>query len=183
MNAPALSSAIALVFGLVVILWAVVTFSGERPLRERPWTGAVWALPGVALLNTYAWQAAMTRHDLFLIAASLVAGSLLAVVRGCTVRLFTENGRVMRQDRPVTTFLWAVSVPQHLLLVTLLSHGRGTAYGSLGASSLLLYFGVVLSVQQAVVRHRARGRLPTVGSAPVVSRPERAEFPGVRSGP
>ncbi|MFE3765430.1 hypothetical protein ACFXPI_27135 [Streptomyces sp. NPDC059104] len=185
MNTPALSSAIALVFGLAVLLWAVVRYAGERPLHERVRTGAAWTLTGVALLNTYAWQSAMTRYDLLPLAASLAAGGLLAVVRGGTVRLFTEDGRAMRQDRPVTTLLWALAVPQHLLLVTLLSHGRGTAYGGLGlgSSSLLLYFGVVLSVQQTVVRRRSRGTLRALGSAASAAPPERAEFPGARSGP
>ncbi|MFJ7209216.1 hypothetical protein ACIQWR_37500 [Streptomyces sp. NPDC098789] len=169
MNTAAVSSSMALVFGVAVVLWAALRYAGPRPLHEPLWIGAACAVPGVALLNTYVWQAGLSDRDVYVVTASLAAGVLLAVVRGCTVRLFRENGRMMRRDGPTTTLLWTLAVPLHLLFDAALPCVGGrdcSAFGGPGWSSLLLSVGSALFVQESVVRCRAR-RARTGATVPV----------------
>src|ERR1700722_11389948 len=83
---------------------------------------------------------------------TLLIGAVgLGIVRGLTVRIWTAGNWVLRQGTAVTMVLWLLSLAVHF---------AGDAFGAqahdgsgLVASSFLLYLGITLGVQAAVV-HR-----------------------------
>jgi uncharacterized membrane protein YvlD (DUF360 family) len=85
---------------------------------------------------------------------TLLIGAVgLGIVRGLTVRIWTAGNWVLRQGTAVTMVLWLVSLAVHF---------AGDAFGAhahdgsgLVASSFLLYLGLTLGVQAAVVHRRA----------------------------
>ncbi len=85
---------------------------------------------------------------------TLLIGAVgLGIVRGLTVRIWTAGNWVLRQGTAVTMVLWLLSLAVHF---------AGDAFGAhahdgsgLVASSFLLYLGLTLGVQAAVVHRRA----------------------------
>lgn len=93
------------------------------------------------------------------IVASLVVAVVLGAARASTVRLWVDDGRVLRQGTAVTIVLWLVSLGLHLLSDEELA-ARGHDAAQLGQLSVLLYLGITLGVQGLLVRRRARTLAP-----------------------
>jgi hypothetical protein len=78
----------------------------------------------------------------------------LGIVRGLTVKIWTAGNWVLRQGTPVTMALWLVSLAVHFAGDFFGSHAHdGTG---LESASFLLYLGLTLGVQTAVVHRRAQ---------------------------
>lgn len=139
------------VLTLAVLAWVLWSQLRVRPARTRQTLSIVILMLGIASL--YAWNLAhpLSHGAILLIATSLVFLAIgLGVLRAYTVRLWLENGQLMRQGTWLTAALWIVGIAGHFLLE-----------GASGASSAsaLLYLGLTLLAQGMVLRTRA-ARLP-----------------------
>ncbi len=133
------------VFLGVIGLFAMVSYSGGHHV-----TGAAWA-----------W-----------VLATLVIGApALGALRGLAMRVWAGNGWVFRQATALTMGLWLVSI---LLHVTVGAAGHGDAVAGLAGSSFLLYLGVTLWAQYAVVHRRAVPLFAKLG--PGAGRPLQVNF-------
>ena len=150
--------AVNLLIAAVVLLWILARQLRTRPVRERSRIGIVLLVVGVVQTYSFVSGHRLGVADLSWVSLSLVIGLGLAVLRAFTVRIWQEGGVVLRRGTWVTAVLWLVAIGQHLLIDQFVAPGFSDA-------SLLLYFGVVLTVQQLVLvgRARANGHL---GSAP-----------------
>ena len=129
-----------------------------RTLRERSVVAPILVLIGVLESAQFFSAHHPGAGDVALLGLSLVIGCALGAVRALwTVRLWVQDGRVLRQGGAVTAVLWVVGMAQHLAVDEVVLPGLGTA-------TILFYFGVVLLVQQVVLVTRARR---TVIAAPV----------------
>ena len=82
----------------------------------------------------------------------LVGAVLLGALRALTVKIWTTNNVVVRQGHWLTMVLWVISLALHF------ASGVGAQHvgaANLEASSLLLYLGLTLGVQNYVVHVRA----------------------------
>ncbi len=108
--------------------------------------------------------------------ATLVIGApVLGALRGLSMRIWAGNGWVFRQGSALTMGLWLVSIGVH---VAVDSAGGDTA--GLAGSSFLLYLGLTLWAQYAVVQRRALPLFARLG--PDAGRPFQVNFmqgPGV----
>jgi len=141
---------INVVVTVLVLVFLLRRQLSARPLRERSVIGLV--LVALGLVGSAQFFAA--HHpgagDIALLALSLVIGCALAVVRALwTIRLWVRDGRTLRQGNALTALLWVVSLGQHLAVDKVVLAGAGSA-------TILLYFGVVLTVQRQVLVLRAR---------------------------
>jgi hypothetical protein len=140
---------INVVVTVLVLVFLLSRQLSVRPLRERSVIGLVLVVLG--LVGSAQFFAA--HHpgvgDVALLALSLVIGCGLAVVRALwTIRLWVRDGRTLRQGNALTALLWVVSLGQHLAVDKVVLTGAGSA-------TILLYFGVVLTVQREALVLRA----------------------------
>jgi hypothetical protein len=149
-----------------IIALLVVILVVRRQLQVRAVQHDGSALVPLALIIAGALELALDAdaHPPGAVAAVTVgAGLALAVVLGVararTVRVWVDGGRVLRQGTIVTLALWLVSLGLHLLADQELA-ARGHDAVRLGQVSVLLYLGITLAVQGALVRRRARALLP-----------------------
>ena len=140
--------AVNLLIAAVVLLWILARQLRTRPVRERSRIGIILTLVGA--VETYAFVSGhrLGVADLSWVLLSLVIGIGLAVLRAFTVRIWRAGDVVLRRGTWVTAVLWLVAAGQHLLIDHFVSPGFSD-------SSLLLYLGIVLTVQQLVVVGRA----------------------------
>lgn len=66
-----------------------------------------------------------------------------------TVWLWRQDGQTYRQGNVLTTALWLISLALHVAIDAMVTP-------SLGSVSILLYFGIIIVVQQQVLLARAR---------------------------
>jgi hypothetical protein len=86
---------------------------------------------------------------------TLLIGAVgLGILRGLTMRVWTAGQWVLRQGTAVTMALWLVSLAVHFAGDAFGAHA--TDGSGLEASSFLLYLGLTLGVQTAVVHRRAQ---------------------------
>jgi hypothetical protein len=135
----------------VVVLVLLLTLQlSARPLRDKPTIGVILAVVGLAESAQFFTAHHPGAGDIALMVLSLAVGAALAAVRALfTVRIWSQDGRLMRQGNALTALLWVVSIGQHLLIDRLVMPGAGTV-------TILFYFGVVLIVQRAVLLARAQ---------------------------
>jgi hypothetical protein len=147
----------------VIVGVLVLALVVRRQLQVRAVNDAGSALIPVALVAIGAAEVAAyaDSHPPAAVTVATIAGSLVVAVvlgaaRASTVRLWVQEGRVLRQGTAVTIVLWLVSLGLHLLSDRELA-ARGHAAAQLGQVSVLLYLGITLGVQGVLVRRRARG--------------------------
>ncbi|TDV43112.1 hypothetical protein [Actinophytocola oryzae] len=147
MNNPAPLNIAITVVVLALLLARQLT---ARPLRDKPTIGVILVVFGLVESARFFTDHHPNVGDVALMVLSLAIGSALAAVRALfTIRIWSQNGRPMRQGNALTAVLWLVSLGQHLLTDQFVMAGAGTA-------TILCYFGVVLIVQRAVLLTRAR---------------------------
>ena len=73
------------------------------------------------------------------------------MVRAVTVRVWRQDGRVLRQGTWLTALLWLVSIGSHLAIGAV---QHGSAAAAAGAATLA-FLGVTLGAQQLMLRARA----------------------------
>jgi hypothetical protein len=109
-------------------------------------------------------------HDDGGIAAAVVGSLALAAafgaVRALTVRVWRENGQLLRRGTWLTAALWIVSLAAHLGYDYLVAgHVTGKNGGNIGDATIILYLVVTLTVQRfillnRVARQEAAGQIP-----------------------
>ncbi|MGH3210053.1 MAG: hypothetical protein ACRDNO_20085 [Trebonia sp.] len=106
------------------------------------------------------------------LAGSLVIAAVLGAIRALTVRVWRENGQLLRRGTWVTAALWVLSFAAHLGYDDLVAgHITGKNGGNVGDATILLYLVVTLTIQrfillQRVARQEAAGQVPTEAPSP-----------------
>ena len=148
----------AFFIGFVLLVWVLLRQVAVRPVPRviRLGLPVVIGVIGLFELTSYA----NSHHHLASSAWAWVLGTLLVgaiglgIVRGLTVKIWTAGNWVLRQGTPVTMALWLVSLAVHFAGDVFGSHAHdGTG---LESASFLLYLGLTLGVQTAVVHRRAQ---------------------------
>jgi hypothetical protein len=97
---------------------------------------------------------------------SLVIAAVFGAVRALTVRVWRENGQLLRKGTWLTAVLWILSLAAHLGYDDLVAgHITGKNGGNVGDATLLLYLVVTLTIQRFVLlnrvaRQEASGQIP-----------------------
>ncbi len=100
------------------------------------------------------------------VAGSLVIAAAFGVVRALTVRVWREDGQLLRRGTWLTAVLWVLSLAAHLGYDYLVAgHVAGKNGGNVGDATVLLYLVVTLTIQRFVLlnrvaRQEAAGTLP-----------------------
>jgi multisubunit Na+/H+ antiporter MnhB subunit len=100
------------------------------------------------------------------VVGSLVIAAVFGAVRALTVRVWRENGQLLRKGTWVTAVLWVLSLAAHLGYDDLVAgHITGKNGGNVGDATILLYLVVTLTIQRFVLlnrvaRQEAAGQLP-----------------------
>ena len=150
------------VIGIAVVALLIVRQLRPRPASERSALRLTLVLGviGILQIRSAVGGHAISAATIMLVAAGLLAGALLGVVRATTVKVWrASDGLPWRQGTLVTAVLWLISLGVHLGIDVAVDHS--TTAHTLGAASILLYLAVTLGVQQEIVRARASG-LPSL---------------------
>ena len=97
---------------------------------------------------------------------SLVIAAVFGAVRALTVRVWRENGQLLRKGTWLTAVLWVLSLAAHLGYDDLVAgHITGKNGGNVGDATVLLYLVVTLTIQRLVLlnrvaRQEASGQIP-----------------------
>jgi hypothetical protein len=100
------------------------------------------------------------------LAGSLVIAAVFGAVRALTVRVWREEGLLLRKGTWLTAVLWVLSLGAHLGYDDLVAgHITGKNGGNVGDATVLLYLVVTLTIQRFVLlnrvaRQEAAGTLP-----------------------
>ena len=104
-------------------------------------------------------------------ALALVAAAGFGVLRAHTVRIYRAlDGTAMRAGGAATVLAWLASLGAHLLLDKAIDASAGV--GSLGLSTIYLYLGITLMIQNWRIRASARrlAAQPPAGDPAVAGR-------------
>ena len=86
---------------------------------------------------------------------SLVIAAVFGAVRALTVRVWRENGQLLRKGTWLTAVLWVLSLAAHLGYDDLVAgHITGKNGGNVGGATVLLYLVVTLTIQRFVLLNR-----------------------------
>ena len=144
-----------LVIGLALLGWLLWRQLQVRELRRD--RGYLFPLivvaVGVVEIAHYDGSHPLGATGTALLATSLVVAAVFGALRATTVRLWIEDGRLLRQGTLITAALWLVAIAIHLAGDRLIAPHDAER---IGAVSLLLYLGVSLAVQRAALGERAR---------------------------
>jgi hypothetical protein len=94
-----------------------------------------------------AWEA------LGVLLGSLVVGAALGAIRAATVKLWSQDGQILRQGTWLTATLWVVAFGLHLLADPLIANSGGPK--GLGGASILLYLAITWWTQNLLTQARA----------------------------
>lgn len=103
------------------------------------------------------------------VAGSLVLAAGFGAVRALTVRVWREDGQLLRRGTWLTALLWILSLGAHLGYDYLVAgHVTGKNGGNVGNATIILYLVVTLTVQRfillnRVARQEAAGQIPLGG--------------------
>lgn len=149
---------VSLIIGLAVLALLIARQVSVRPLGESYLIPLILAAIGIVESGQY--LSGHHGHPGAIAAAvggSLVLAAASGAARAPTVRIWVQDGQLMRQGTVVTALLWIASVALHLGYDKLVG---GTAAGDVGTATMLLYFAVTFAVQRSVLLTRATPRLP-----------------------
>jgi hypothetical protein len=164
------ANVISLVIGLAVLAWVLSRQLMVRRLGESyrlPLIlGVIGLVQFVTFLNGHPGNAGRIGTA---VAGSLVLAAVFGVARALTVRVWRQDGQLMRQGTWVTGVLWVVAVAAHYGYDDLVAgHITGKNGSTVGNATILLYLVISLTVQQYVLRARvarqdAAGEVPSEG--------------------
>jgi hypothetical protein len=101
------------------------------------------------------------------VVGSLVLAAGFGAVRALTVRVWRENGQLLRRGTWLTAVLWIASLAAHLGYDYLVAgHITGKNGGNVGDATILLYLVVTLFVQRYIMLNRA-ARQEATGQIPL----------------
>ncbi|HEX4094757.1 MAG TPA: hypothetical protein VHZ33_39070 [Trebonia sp.] len=170
------SGVISLVIGLAVLALVV-----SRQLMVRRLTENYRLLVILLIIGVVQFVSFLKGHPgnptgiTEAVIGSLALAALFGVARAVTVRVWRQNGQLMRQGTWLTAALWVLAVAAHYGYDALVAgHITGKNGSSVGNATILLYLVISLSVQQFVLRTRvarqdAAGQVPTEDSQVRVS--------------
>lgn len=113
----------------------------------------------------------LAASTLSLLGLNLVAAAGFGVLRAHTVRIYRAlDGTAMRAGGAATVLAWLASLGAHLLLDKAIDASAGV--GSLGLSTIYLYLGITLMIQNWRIRASARrlAAQPPAGDPAVAGR-------------
>jgi len=144
-----------LVIGLGVLGWLLWRQLRVRELRRDRGYGAALVMVAVGLVEVvrYAGETQLGATGDVLLATSIAVAAAFGAVRAGTVRLWCEDGRLLRQGTTITAALWLAAAAIHLAGDRVIARHEAARIGGV---SLLLYLGVSLAVQRAALGERAR---------------------------
>lgn len=127
---------------------------------------------GVLELTSYAGDHHVSTTAWAWVLGTMLVGAVgLGALRGISMRVWANNGWVVRQGNAVTMALWLVSVLVHFVGDAGSTDSGGSA---LLAASFLLYLGLTLGVQYYLVYRRAQPLWAELG--PDAGRPLQVHF-------
>jgi hypothetical protein len=151
--------------GFVLLVWVLLRQVAVRPVRRVIRLGLPVIIGVIGLFELTSYTS--SHHHIAGSAWASVLGTLLVgaiglgIARGLTVKIWTAGNWVLRQGTPLTMALWLVSLAVHF---------GGDFFGSnahdgtgLESASFLLYLGLTLGVQTAVVHRRAEALWAQLG--------------------
>jgi drug/metabolite transporter (DMT)-like permease len=115
----------------------------------------VLVVVGVAEIVGYAHDHPLHPTGYVLLVVAIVVAGIFGAIRASTVRLWIEDGKLLRQGTYVTCALWLLALAIHLGGDHLIAPHDADR---LGGVSLLLYLGFSLAVQRWCLNERARRR-------------------------
>src|ERR1700683_4889826 len=151
-------SAFSVFIGAVLLILVLLRQVAVRPVPRVIRLGLPVIIGVIGLFELIGYSNG--HHHIAASAWAWVLGTLLVgavglgVLRGLTVRIWTAGNWVLRQGTAVTMILWLLSLAVHFAGDAFGSHA--TDGSGLEASSFLLYLGLTLGVQTAVVPRRAQ---------------------------
>jgi hypothetical protein len=144
--------------GAVVLVWVLLRQVAVRPVPRviRLGLPVIVGVIGLFGLTSYASSHQHIAGSAWAwVLGTLLVGAIgLGIVRGLTVKIWTAGHWVLRQGTPVTMALWLVSLAVHFAGDVFGSHAHDGS--GLESASFLLYLGLTLGVQTAVVHRRAQ---------------------------
>jgi hypothetical protein len=161
-----------LVIGVAVLVLFVSIQLTTRRLRESYRLLIILTIIGVVQFATF--LNGHPHHDGAIVAAvagSLVLAAVLGAARAPTVRVWRQDGQLLRKGTWLTAVLWAVALAAHLGYDNLVAGNvTGKNGGNVGDATILLYLVVSLAVQRYIMlaraaRRGAAGQLPVRGAA------------------
>ena len=171
-----------LVVGILVLALFLYRQLVTRRLSENYRLSVILAIIGIVEFANF-----LNGHpndDSGIVAAvvgSLVIAAVFGAVRALTVRVWRENGQLLRKGTWLTAVLWILSLAAHLGYDDLVAgHITGKNGGNVGDATVILYLVVTLTIQRFVLlnrvaRQEAAGQLSPGGRPPVP--PDRANLP------
>jgi hypothetical protein len=149
-SVPGMGSGAALLIDTAILVLLLYRQLTVRPLNDGRFSVVLIGV-GLVELVAYGQHHRLTDGILAFLAASLAISVLLGAVRAVTVRLWRQDGRVLRQGTWLTALLWLVSIGSHLAIGAV---QQGSTAAATGAATLA-FLGVTLGAQQVVLRARA----------------------------
>ncbi|GAA4582148.1 hypothetical protein GCM10023194_15950 [Planotetraspora phitsanulokensis] len=153
---------LAAVLALAVLALAVYRQMRVRPVNEGRALTLPLVLIVVGVLQGHLIDSAHASLSIALLAAELLVGAALGIVRAYTMRVWRDaQGTLWRKGTTWTIVAWLVAIAARFGFVAV-----GSAAGvALETGSILIFLGLSLVVQAVVVAHRAR----SMDSAPAVT--------------
>src|ERR1700733_804464 len=157
----------SLIIGIAVLALVLSRQLMTRRLSESYRLSVILALIGIVEFANF-----LSGHpnDDGGIAAAVVGSLILAaafgVAHALTVRVWRENGQLLRRGTWLTALLWILSLAAHLGYDYLVAgHVTGKNGGNVGNATIILYLVVTLTVQRfillnRVTRQEAAGQIP-----------------------
>ena len=149
-SVPGMGSGAFLLIDAVILVLVLYRQLTVRPLNDGRFSVILIGV-GLVELIAYGQHHRLTDGILAFLAASLAVSVLLGAVRAVTVRIWHQDGRVLRQGTWLTALLWLVSIGGHLAIGAVQHGSTGAAAGA----ATLAFLGVTLGAQQVVLRARA----------------------------
>jgi peptidoglycan/LPS O-acetylase OafA/YrhL len=146
-----------LVIGIAVLVLFISRQLATRRLRESYRLLIVLAAIGVVQFATF--LNGHPHHDGAIVAAvvgSLVLAAVLGAARAPTVRVWRQDGQLLRKGTWLTAALWVVAFAAHLGYDYLVAGDvTGKNGGNVGDATVLLYLVVSLAIQRFIMLARA----------------------------
>ncbi len=157
-----------LVIGVVVLVWVVSRQLTTRRLRENYRLPIILGVIGIVQFATF--LKGNPRRDGAIAAAvagSLVIAAAFGVARAVTVRVWRQDGQLLRRGTWLTAGLWVLAFAAHLGYDYLVAGDvTGKNGANVGNATILLYLVVSLAIQQIIMLNRA-ARLEAANQLPV----------------
>jgi len=156
-----------LIIGVVVLVLFLSLQLATRRLSESYRMPIILAVIGIVQLASFLKGHPNNDGGIAeALVGSLVIAAVFGAIRALTVRVWRENGQLLRKGTWLTGVLWILSLAAHLGYDDLVAgHITGKNGGNVGDATVLLYLVVTLTIQRFVLlnrvaRQEASGQIP-----------------------